>query len=61
MIVRSGKNIPVYIDGNTTAENARAMLAGGADGLVVGTSSILKDGPDAFKGYYTAYMKAICE
>lgn len=61
IIVRSGKNIPVYIDGNTTPENARAMLAGGADGLVVGTSSILKDGPEAFGTHYTAYMKAICE
>lgn len=60
MVVRSGKSIQVFIDGNTTTSNARMMLANGADGLVVGTSSILKGGPEFFTEQYAAYLKEIC-
>lgn len=59
IIDRSGKNIDLIVDGNTTTENATRMLAAGANGLVVGTSSTMKDGPDGFVKNCEAYRKAL--
>ncbi len=42
---RADHHIELVIDGNTTIDNARKMLAAGADSLVTGTSSMLKQGP----------------
>ena len=53
--------IELIIDGNTIVENARKMLAAGATGFVTGTSSMLKEGPEAFADCYREYMKAISE
>lgn len=51
--------IDIIIDGNTTIENAQKMIKAGASGLVTGTSSMLKKGPDGFEGLYKQYMKEI--
>ena len=59
IIDRSGKNIDLIVDGNTTTENAPRMLEAGADGLVVGTSSTMKDGPAGFVKNCEAYRKAL--
>lgn len=48
--------IELVIDGNTTPEHARKMLEAGADGLVTGTSSMLKLGPKAFEKCYNDYV-----
>lgn len=56
----SEKNIPIYVDGNTTKENARTMLAYGACGLVTGTSSMMKEEVEGFGERYAEYMKNIC-
>lgn len=61
IVERTGKNIRVYVDGNTNVTNSRAMLAAGADGLVVGTSSILKDGPEKLAENYTEFLREISE
>ena len=58
-VVRTGRDIDIIIDGNTIVENARAMIAAGATGLVVGTSSLLKGGPDRFAENYRTYTAAI--
>lgn len=57
----AGRDIDIVIDGNTTPENAKAMMAAGATGLVVGTSSLLKGGPTCFAENYRAYTAAISE
>lgn len=51
--------IEIIVDGNTTLSNARKMLAAGATGLVVGTSSIMKDGPRGFVRLYDEYLSAL--
>ena len=51
--------IDIIIDGNTTIENAKKMIKAGASGLVTGTSSMLKKGPEGFEGLYKQYMKEI--
>lgn len=51
--------IEIIVDGNTNIENARKMIAAGATGLVTGTSSMMKDGPEAFEECYNNYIKAI--
>lgn len=59
--VVSGADHPVdiVVDGNTTPEHARAMVTAGATGLVVGTSTLLKEGPDRFVALEQEYRKAI--
>lgn len=54
-----GKEIPIIIDGNTTVDNARKMIAAGATGLVTGTSSMFKNGPARFAENYCDYMHAL--
>ena len=56
-----GKDIDIIIDGNTNVENARKMLAAGATGLVVGTSSMMKHGPEGLAEGYHNYVKALTE
>ncbi len=48
--------VDVFIDGNTTYENAAKMVAAGANGLVAGTASLMK-GLDGFKARYEEYLK----
>lgn len=57
----SGRQIDIIIDGNTTPENARLMLKAGATGLVTGTSSMMKEGPEGFTRMYEAYMNSLSE
>ena len=56
-----GKDIDIIIDGNTNVENARKMLAAGATGLVVGTSSMMKHGPEGLAEGYHNYVNALTE
>ena len=51
-------NIDIFVDGNTTVENAKKMYASGANGFIAGTSSLLK-GIDYFKEQYPVYIKNI--
>ena len=60
IIAESGKEIDIIIDGNTNAGNAKKMIAAGATGLVVGTSSMLR-GLDTFPQAYDDYVRAIAE
>ncbi len=53
--------IELIIDGNTTFENAKLMLKEGADGLVVGNSSIMKLGPKNFAELYNRYLNELNE
>jgi len=59
LVTRANHPIDVIVDGNTTVSNARQMLAGGATGLVTGTSSMLKGSPDGFESRYDSYVLAI--
>ena len=61
MIRETGKDIQIIIDGNTNAENARKMVAAGATGLVVGTSSMMKHGPAGLAEGYATYIQALSE
>lgn len=61
LIEASGKQIDIIIDGNTTPENARKMIEAGATGLVTGTSSMLKEGPEGFARMYNTYMASLTE
>lgn len=54
-----GRDIPIFVDGNTTAENAKKMIAAGATGIVGGTASMFKNGLDGFEETYRSYMDAI--
>lgn len=56
-----GKDIAITIDGNTTVENAKQMLAAGATGLIVGTSSMMKHGPAGLEEGYHTYVNALLE
>jgi ribulose-phosphate 3-epimerase len=58
---RADPHIELVIDGNTTIDNARKMLAAGADSLVTGTSSMLKEGPEKFGECYRNYIKSVVE
>lgn len=60
LLNRCGMDIDVFVDGNTTMENATKMYAAGANGFIVGTSSLLKD-PDYFREQYSAYIANILE
>jgi ribulose-phosphate 3-epimerase len=50
----------IFVDGNTTLENAKKMYAAGANGFIVGTSSLLK-GVDYFREHYSSYISDIPE
>lgn len=52
------RNIDVFVDGNTTFENSVIMRKAGANGFVVGTSSIIKS-LDTFEANYHKYIKNI--
>ncbi|VYT94020.1 ribulose-phosphate 3-epimerase [Clostridium tertium] len=54
----NGRNIDVFVDGNTTFENSEIMRKAGANGFVVGTSSIMKS-IDTFEEEYYKYIKNI--
>lgn len=56
-----GLDIPVFVDGNTTAENARKMIAAGATGIVGGTASMFKGGLEGFDETYRSYTEALYE
>ncbi len=51
--------IEIIVDGNTTVTNAISMLKAGADSLVVGTSSMMKYGPEKFEESYRLYLDEI--
>ena len=48
--------IEIVIDGNTTVPNAKKMLEAGATGLIVGTSSMMKEGPAGFVRLHDQYL-----
>lgn len=52
-------NVDIIVDGNTTLENSKLMIAKGATGLVVGTSSLLKHSPAEFGQAYQEYLAAL--
>ncbi|NLW15592.1 MAG: ribulose-phosphate 3-epimerase [Erysipelothrix sp.] len=58
VVEKSGRKIDIIIDGNTTPDNGRNMVKHGATGLVVGTSSLLKD-VDNFNNDYETYIRYI--
>lgn len=58
LINTNNLNIQVVVDGNTTINNAKLMVKNGADGLVVGTSSLLKS-PKQFLDDYDAYVEQV--
>lgn len=51
--------VDIIVDGNTTLENSKKMLEGGATGIVVGTSSLLKYPPQEFPQACAAYVQAL--
>ncbi len=48
----------IFVDGNTTPENARQMYEQGANGIIVGTSSIVKS-VNYFRQEYNNYISYI--
>ena len=63
IIESSERNIDIVIDGNTTPENGREMVKAGATGLVVGTSSLLKNNEEFINKYddYVSYVSSLEE
>jgi len=59
IVKKADHKIEIIVDGNTNAANAVKMIAAGATGLVTGTSSMLKEGPDKFDECYKNYIEAI--
>ncbi|OFK23459.1 ribulose-phosphate 3-epimerase [Olsenella sp. HMSC062G07] len=59
IVSRADHPIGIVVDGNTIPSNARLMHQAGATGLVVGTSSIIQGGPDAFAEKYRDYQAQI--
>jgi len=53
-----GMDVDIFVDGNTTPESAREMYLAGANGFVVGTSSLLR-GVEYFREHYDGYIGAI--
>jgi ribulose-phosphate 3-epimerase len=51
LLEKNGMDIDVFVDGNTSPENARKMYRAGANGFVVGTASLMKG---------AAYFSAHC-
>lgn len=58
---RADRRIELTVDGNTSIENAREMLRAGATGLVAGTASLMREGPDSFVRLYRAYLEALSD
>lgn len=58
LLRQHGKQIDVFVDGNTTPENSIKMRDAGANGFVVGTSSILKS-LDTFEEDYSRYYQRL--
>ena len=52
-------DVDIIVDGNTTGENGRKMLAAGATGLVVGTSSVLKYTPEEYQQACSEYIRSL--
>ncbi|MDE3115802.1 MAG: ribulose-phosphate 3-epimerase, partial [Pseudomonadota bacterium] len=52
-IARSGRRIALEVDGGVTAENAKRVIAAGADVLVAGTAAF-KGGPEHYAGNIAA-------
>jgi ribulose-phosphate 3-epimerase len=48
----------IFVDGNTTPENSQKMYAAGANGFIVGTSSLLRD-VSYFRDQYQSYIENI--
>ena len=55
------RRIELTVDGNTSIENAREMLRAGATGLVAGSASLMREGPDSFVRLYRAYLEALSD
>ncbi len=58
LIKRFEMDVDVFVDGNTTLQNTKKMYAAGANGFIVGTSSLLKN-VDYFKEQYSGYIANI--
>ncbi len=56
---KTSRSIEIIVDGNTSVSNSILMLESGADGFVVGTSSLMKHGPEKFKENYKSYYSEI--
>ncbi|HWQ77968.1 MAG TPA: ribulose-phosphate 3-epimerase [Anaerovoracaceae bacterium] len=56
----SGMAADVFADGNTTPDNAKKMRAAGANGFVVGTSSLLSS-LEGFPEKYRDYVKVLIQ
>ena len=59
IVKKADHKIEIIVDGNTTVANAVKMVEAGATGLVTGTSSMLKGGPELFEENYNNYVKII--
>jgi len=59
LVDKADHKIELIIDGNTTAENTKLMIAAGADGVVAGTSNMLKYGPEKYRECHDAYLNEI--
>lgn len=59
IVEKADHKIEIIVDGNTIVEHSIKMLAAGADSLVVGTSSIMKQGPVKFVDNYHHYLEEI--
>lgn len=60
IIENSERNIDLFVDGNTTFENSKVLKSAGANGFVVGGSSIIKD-INSFEKDYELYLKELLE
>ncbi len=57
IVASADHHIDIVVDGNTVVENAKHMLSAGATGLIVGTSTLMKDGPEGFLKNYEHYLE----
>lgn len=51
-------DLPIYVDGNTSGDNARLMRQAGADGFVAGTASLMRS-PEVYAAEYSSYIERI--
>jgi ribulose-phosphate 3-epimerase len=58
LLKRCDIDADIFVDGNTTPEKSQKMYAAGANGFIVGTSSLLKD-VKYFRDQYQNYIKNI--
>lgn len=58
IIDKSGREIDLFVDGNTTYENSKILKRAGANGFVVGGSSIIRN-LDSFESDYQLYVKEL--